>query len=760
VSRTYVSVSPLLVPVEKRFDYAVPGHLRGEVTLGSLVVVPFGNRKIFALVVKISGTTDVPPEKIRNIEGLVEDFRNAPSDLLSLCIWISKMYMCPLNTVLETAFPFHRKMGKYGIDRKAFRKLQEKTILEKSVTLKDAAFDEAVASDFRSLSKAPVQRRLLRILAREGGSMPARTLTKMASSSMQTVKALEKKGYISVEYLTRAMEPAGPAAAVAEKQHVLTPEQDKAFRGILRAIEPSRHEVFLLHGVTSSGKTEVYMHAVRECLALGRRVIILVPEIALATQIISRFLRRFIGRVAIWHSMLSMTERLYEWKRITSGQIDVVIGARSAVFAPVDNVGLIVVDEEHEAAYKQESAPRYHARETAIRRGKLLGIPVVLGSATPSLESMRQAREESIRYLFLPERMGGSVQPDMAIVDMKKQKTHRTTSTFSPIMVEAIRDNMEKGEQTMVFLNHRGYSQYIQCYRCGVTIECPHCSVTMKYHKGENRVKCHMCGYGEDIPEHCPDCGSRALRYHGVGTERIFNQLRRAFKDARIERMDRDTVSKKGEYQRIIEACEEGEVDILVGTQMIAKGLDFPGVTLVCVVTADSIINMPDFRSAERTYQLLTQVAGRAGRRTDPGRVIVQTFNPQHPAIKAACSHDPQGFYDHELESRREAGYPPFTVMVNFIVTTEEEPEGYRIATALSENLQEEIENTGVRDYFGVLGPASAAFFRLHGKYRYMLNVRSTSIKELLAVCRAAFGRMPEAERKFIAPDVHPQNML
>ncbi len=755
----YVSVTPLLVPVNKAFDYAVPEKLRGGVTLGSMVVVPFGKRKIFGIVVRVADSTKIAASAIKPVEDIVDDFKRVPQDLMRLCLWISRMYLCPLNTVLETVFPFHRRMSRYGIDKRAFHRLREKTVLEKNVALSERALAEALEDDFAKYRKAPVQRRLLSTLAREGGHLTARRANRLAGSSMQTVKALEKKGLLHVDYLPRAMSPAGEAG-IAEKHHILIPEQQAAFDRIARAMEDRRHEIYLLHGITGSGKTEVYMHAVRRCIELGRRVIILVPEIALATQIISRFLRRFLGRVAVWHSKLSMTERLYEWMRISTGEIDIVIGARSAIFAPMENIGMIVVDEEHEPAYKQESAPRYHARETAVRRGKLLGCPVVLGSATPSLESMYHAREKKYKYMFLTSRIGASELPEITIIDMRKQKTKRTTSTFSPPMVEAIRANIEKGEQTMVFLNHRGYSQYLQCFTCGNTITCNDCSVSMKYHKAANILLCHMCGYRAEVPERCPECNSRALRRYGIGTERIYNQLRRAFKEARIERMDRDTTSRKGEYQRIIEACESGEVDILVGTQMIAKGLDFAGVTLVCVISADGMINMPDFRSSERTYQLLTQVAGRAGRRSEPGRVLVQTLMPSHIAVRSACNHDPDTFYESELAMRKEALYPPFTFIINFLSMSEDEQKAFAAASLLSDKLQAAIKKNNSDKYFGILGPAPAYFFKLSGRYRYMLFLRGTSIREMHSVTNAAIADMPAETQKLITVDVHPQNML
>ncbi|HOX28408.1 MAG TPA: primosomal protein N', partial [bacterium] len=682
-----------------------------------------------------------------------------PRDLIGLCLWISRTYLCPLNTVLDSAFPFHRKMSSKGIDRSAFHDLQKRTILEKNVFIRPEAVKSAVENNFEQFRRSPAQRRALRILLDEGGSLSAKTLAELASTTLQTLKELEKSGMVSIEYMPRNMSPFGDNGQ-AEDHFTLNASQEAAHRRICAALNPSKHEIFLLHGVTGSGKTEIYMHAVRCCMDMGKKVIILVPEIALATQIIARFLRRFTGRIAVWHSSLSMTERLYEWNRITSGNADIVIGARSAVFAPLENIGLIIVDEEHEAAYKQESNPRYHARDAAVHRAKLIGCPVVLGSATPSLESIHASRTGAMNYLFLPTRIGAGNMPDIKIIDMRFTQTTRTTSLFCPELVEAIAANLAAGEQSMIFLNHRGYAQYVQCHKCGASLICPLCSVAMKYHKDEKKMKCHVCGFECDVPPQCPSCSSRALRYFGYGTERVANQLRRYFKDAVIERMDRDTTTRKGDYHRIISSFEEHEIDILVGTQMIAKGLDFPGVTLVGVVSADSIMNMPEFRSAERTYQLLTQVAGRAGRRDIPGHVIIQTYNPEHPSILAAADHNSDEFYDYELSLRKESLYPPFTVFVNFIISSEQEDEAAKLAGELAAKLQSIIEQRSDATYFGILGPAEAPYFKLHGKYRYFLLVRSSSLKELLPVCHEAHESFRPDERRGIAVDVQPINML
>jgi primosomal protein N' (replication factor Y) len=632
-------------------------------------------------------------------------------------------------------------------------------VLEKYVVLLEDALKHAEENHFAEFKNAPAQRRMLRALLDEGGGLSAHSLIEITGATMQTIKELEKKGMVAVDYVPRDMEPAGKSEKT-EGHFELNTIQENAFKEICAAIDPPQHKVFLLEGVTGSGKTEIYMHAVRCCMERGKKVILLVPEIALGTQIISRFLRRFAGRISVWHSSLSMTERLYEWNRITSGEAYIVIGARSAIFAPLDNVGLIIVDEEHEAAYKQESQPRYHAREAAVHRAKLIGCPVVLGSATPSLESIHLSREKRIAYLFLPHRIGDSRLPDITVVDMRKIKTSRTTSLFSPLLIDAITDNLEKKEQTMVFLNHRGFAQFVQCFRCGESLICPQCTVSMKFHRDERLMKCHLCGYVQAVPEKCPSCNSSQLRYYGFGTERVFNQLVRGLKGARVERMDRDTTSRKGEYHRIITAFEEKEIDILVGTQMIAKGLDFPGVTLVGVVSADSIVNMPDFRSAERTFQLLMQVSGRAGRRDIPGAVIIQTLNPGHPAIRAAADQNSREFYDYELEVRRDALYPPFTHLINFVVSSDNQLQALELANDLAARLEEAFAPVAEQHYFGLLGPAEAPFFKLHNKYRYFVLIRGEALKELLSIAQSVFDSLDPETKRLITLDVHPQSMM
>lgn len=753
----FVSVSPLAVPVDGYFDYSIPPDFHGRLHPGDMVVVPFGKRQIFAVVMSLNDKPRV--KQVKDIVCRVDDFQRFPPDLMQMCLWVSKVFLCSMRSVMDTVFPFQKSMRKSGFEVGAYTKLKRRLVEMKVVNIRNETVGSGLLDGFESYKRKPSQRRALQTLLEAGGSLPMKELLEKASITLAPVKSLETDGAVIIDYMPSAMTPAGRADSF-EKLHILTPEQEQVYSSLHNALNPPRHELFLLHGITGSGKTEIYMHAIAECIKQGKQALVLVPEIALGTQIIQRFLRRSIGRLAVWHSMLSLTERLFEWERIATGNVDIVIGARSAVFAPLENLGLVIVDEEQEAAYKQESHPRYHAREAVIIRARAAGCPVVLGSATPSVEIVHAVRRGKATLLHLPERIGLSVLPEMMLVDMRKVFKKRNVSAFSPQLLAALKSNLEKKEQSLVFLNHRGYSQFLQCFRCGESRVCPDCSMSMKYHKEGEKLSCHICGHHEPVPAKCPACGSSAMRLHGYGTEKVFAQLKKYFPDANIERMDRDTTSRRGEYKRIITDVEKGVIDILVGTQMIAKGLDFPGVTLVGVVSADSIINMPDFRSSERTYQLLTQVAGRAGRRESPGKVIVQTFSPGHPAIRAACAHEFDSFYDYEIEMRKAGRYPPFTRIANCVISSEDQEEAKMVAKKLSDNIRHEIEQIKTDNYLGLIGPGEAPFYKMFGKYRWISGARAESIKDLIRIVGRAYDKLDRKERRLVALDVFPASMM
>jgi primosomal protein N' (replication factor Y) len=515
---------------------------------------------------------------------------------------------------------------------------------------------------------------------------------------------------------------AGPVRA----RHNLNGAQQEAFATVRAAIEAHEFHTFLLHGITGSGKTEVYLSAIEATLEAGRSALLLVPEIALTPAVAGQFFARFGDRVAILHSAFTDTERTEQWRRIRSGAAGVVVGTRSGVFAPVRNLGLIVVDEEHDQSYKQEETPRYNGRDVAIVRAQAAGACVVLGSATPSLESRYNAQRGKYTLLELPERIEQRPLPKVELIDMRDEFLEtRKQSTFSRKLIEAIGQRLDNREQTMLLLNRRGFSSFVACRACGERIQCRNCAVTLTYHRRDRRLLCHYCGYAERVPSICPKCQSEHIYFLGVGSEKVEDELHSQFPRARITRLDRDTVTGKRQYEVILQGFREGSYDILVGTQMIAKGHDIPNVTLVGVVSADVGLGLPDFRAAERTFQLLTQVAGRAGRGDLPGIVLAQTINPDHYAIRMAAAHDYQAFYEKELNFRRMMHYPPFTAMANLLVRSEKQEEALRLSAELGRLLTPEPEN------IKVLGPAEAPVPRLKNEFRYQLLIKSASRKLL-----------------------------
>jgi primosomal protein N' (replication factor Y) len=509
-------------------------------------------------------------------------------------------------------------------------------------------------------------------------------------------------------------------------RHALNSAQQAAFEPIREAVQAHRFQTFLLHGVTGSGKTEVYLTAIEAVLAEGRGALLLVPEIALTPAMAGQFFSRFGDRVAILHSAFTDVERSEQWRRIQSGGASVVVGTRSGVFAPVRNLGLIVVDEEHDGSYKQEETPRYNGRDVAIVRAQAAHACVVLGSATPNLESRYNAERDKYTLLELPGRIEERPMPSVELVDMRQEFLEtRQQATFSRKLLEAIGVRLENGEQTIILLNRRGFSSFVACRACGERVQCMNCSLTLTYHKRDRRLLCHYCGYAEKVPSQCPKCSSEHIYFLGLGSEKVEEELHRAFPAARIARLDRDTVTGKRQYETILQDFREGNYDILVGTQMIAKGHDIPNVTLVGVVSADVGLGMPDFRAAERTFQLLTQVAGRAGRGSVPGIVLIQTINPDHYAVRMAAAQDYHAFYEKELNFRRMMHYPPFSAMANLLVRSEKKEMAMRMSTELGHLL------TPPPEKLRVMGPAEAPVPRLKNEYRYQFLIKALSRKAL-----------------------------
>lgn len=549
-----------------------------------------------------------------------------------------------------------------------------------------------------------------------------------------------------------------PAASVEKTEaispHTLTNEQAMALKIITESIEKKEAKVFLLHGITASGKTEVYLRAIELVLRKGRQAIVLVPEISLTPQTVERFVSRFGARVAVLHSKLTPARRFVEWKRIRDGGADIVVGARSAIFSPVKNLGLIIVDEEHETTYKQDDVPRYHARDVAEERSKLNGALLILGSATPSLESYYKAKHGVYKLISLTKRVEERLLPKVKIVDMRMElETRRKVAIFSRVLLDAIDKALKNGKQAIIFLNRRGFSTFVNCKKCGLVMKCKRCDTSLVYHFEDKKLICHYCNYRVAPPDICPKCRSGYISYFGLGTEKVESEISRSFAGASITRMDSDTTEKRGSHDRILGGFKSGEMNILVGTQMIAKGLDFPEVTLVGVVSADVTLNIPDFRSGERTFNLLTQVAGRAGRGDSGGEVIVQTYTPGHYAILCAAKHDYEKFYQEEIISRKELLFPPFINLVKITVRARNDDLTSRVAGELAAAIREKSPE------MKLTGPAPAPISRLRGYFRYNILLKG---KDRLAMCvllRSVLDNFRKPHGVLIAVDVDPMSM-
>ena len=633
--------------LDRLFTYEVPEALQGKLAVGQLLSVPFGHRTARGFAMEVcAGPAEGAGFALKPVAEIVDEVPFFSAHLLTLVRQIAAYTAAPIESVLRAAVPA--------------------AVIRPNAHAKEQLYVEAVPGAAADALTARQQWLLAQIVRLGGGWM--RQLAVELKTTPASLRALAAKGLVTVEPRARRRAPLAGRVFRPTKPLPLNPSQAAALAQI-RALRPPAPEspgrpaghTLLLHGITGSGKTEVYLQAIAAELAEGRGAIVMVPEIALTPQTVQRFASRFGGRVAVLHSALSDGERYDEWHRIRNGEAQVVVGPRSAVFAPVRNLGLIVVDEEHETSYKQEDNPRYNARDVAVMRGKIEGAKVVLGSATPSLESWANAQKGKYALATMGVRAGAGTLPYVTLVDMEEEcQRAGHAAIFSQRLLEAIRTRLDRAEQTILFLNRRGYSRQVTCGACGHVLTCPDCDLAYTYHQADDCCRCHICGGWIPPPRACPACKARALSYKGIGTQRAEEALRKCFPAARVLRMDADSTSRKNSHDDILGAFARHEADILVGTQMIAKGLDFPNVTLVGILNADSALNMPDFRAAERAYQLFSQVAGRAGRAELPGEVFIQTYDTQSPTIRAAARGDFEGFARAELAARRELGYPPF----------------------------------------------------------------------------------------------------
>jgi primosomal protein N' (replication factor Y) (superfamily II helicase) len=736
----------LEIALRREFDYLIPPDLEGRVEVGSRVKVPFGPRQVLGVVTALA--EDSPHTNLRAILKVIGAQSLVTAKVLALARWIADYYCCPVEIALKSVLPDSVRKEKEGWRERLF---------VRALTL---------PGEVPKLTKR--QQDVWNVIE-EWRHLPLTELLSLTGTTADTVRKLEDKGLVKIGAEVSERDPYADEQVVPTQSLVLNPEQAAALEAITRAMSQSgdaaKGRVFLLHGVTGSGKTEVYLQAIAHALEQGKGAIVLVPEISLTPQTVERFKARFSSGklqtlVAVLHSHLSAGERHDEWHKIRQGRARVVIGARSAIFAPIEPLGLIIVDEEHEHSYKQEEAPRYHARDVAVVRASMENAAVVLGSATPSMESFYNVCRGKYSLLELRARIDDRRMPIVRVVDLRKEnRKYKGPQIFSQQLKEAITQRLERREQTILFLNRRGYSTALQCSQCGYVAGCPNCSVSLTYHRRAQKLMCHICGHESGVPAKCPEpkCGNPAIRYAGLGTEQIEDVLAKLFPHARVQRMDSDTLKRKDDYRRILGDFRLGKLDILVGTQMIAKGLHFPNVTLVGIVYADQSLHVPDFRAGERTFQLLTQVAGRAGRGDVEGEVIVQAFTPFHPAIQYARRHDFNGFYEQEIEFREQLKYPPASRVALLTLKGHNEDKVRFSAEHLRKQLENELK--AWKDLV-IAGPAPAPLARAESYYRYQIMLRARQMAKLSQVLATVTAEDALPDDVSLVVDIDPVDLM
>ncbi len=837
---TLPRVAKVIVDVPARetdrpFDYLLTEATAEWVRPGSRVEVRFAGRTLQGIVVGLSAESDVEEGKLKPLESVLDAEPPLTGELLQLSEWVSDKYACSRIAAIQAMLPSALK-AQYGamltaperegaaiagsqeeeallayirsrqpvsLDQvlKAYpgcsqllkRCLSEGSLLLRR-TVKDrlsrktalAVYPQAdgvalLAEADKLPARSVKQKELLRALAESKGPIPLAELSaRLGGSVSGAAKALEGRGLVSVREEEVLRDPYAGRSFTPSEPLPLTAQQQAAYSRIVSAVRSRSPDTFLLQGVTGSGKTEVYLQSIQACLEEGRDAIVLVPEISLTPQMVERFKSRFGELVAVLHSRLSDGERYDEWRKIADGKARVAVGARSAVFAPFSNLGLIIIDEEHESSYKQEESPKYHARDTAIERGRLSGAPVVLGSATPSLETYVSAVEGRYQRLQLTERALGGAMPAVTIVDMREQLKGGNRSMFSAPLFEGLQKRLERGEQSVLLLNRRGYSTFVMCRSCGYTAGCPHCDISLTYHQHTRLLRCHYCGYSQAQPETCPECGSPHIRYFGTGTQKVEEELARLFPGIRVIRMDVDTTTEKGSHEKWLTMFREHKADVLLGTQMVAKGLDFPLVTLVGVIAADTVLHLPDFRAAEKTFQLLTQVAGRAGRHQLPGEVVIQTYSPEHYSVQTASQHDYEAFVQQERRQRQQLGYPPYCRLICITLSDPNLQAVVRAGEALADSLRrswrirsgESRHDWAQANPFDreqeaaeVLGPVAAPIPRIKDRYRFHCVVKASTadFDGIIASVKREADRLAAAAKRselLLSIDVDPQVMM
>lgn len=747
-------------PIDRPFDYAVPKELEVLVEPGMRVKVPFGNRKVLGFVTDIKETSEFDPSRLKPIHELMDVVPVLNDELLAMAKWMKKQTVCFEIDALQVMIPsaLRAKYEKRFVLNAPLEEIPEplrvyfgnrpfvraqdavevyallKKELERGTVVADTDISQQTAvkkvrmihiadslEQLEAIDIRPNAKQQIKLLeffkAHIGQAIESSDLQRAAETTLPTIYSLADKGAAVIRNEESYRDPKMLAEIERKGFLQLTEAQQTAFDAIRGALHTPK--TFLLHGITGSGKTEIYLQAIDEVLKEGKEAIMLVPEISLTPQMTLRFKERFGDLVAVLHSGLSAGEKYDEWRKIQRAEVKVVVGARSAIFAPFENLGLIILDEEHESSYKQDDSPRYHARDVAIWRAGQHNCPVILGSATPSLESYARAQKGVYELLVLEKRAKNQPLPTVHIVDMREELRNGNRSMFSIPLAEAIRERLERKEQVVLFLNKRGYSSFVLCRDCGTVMQCPNCDISLTYHRSSELMKCHYCGYDEPVPHTCPECQSEHIRFFGTGTQKVEEELAKLVPGARVLRMDVDTTRNKGAHEKILSAFGEGKADILLGTQMIAKGLDFPNITLVGVLSADTTLHLPDFRAAEKTYQLLTQVSGRAGRDKLPGEVYVQSYTPEHYAITLAKDQLYEPFYDQEMAMRRASGYPPYYYVVNIQFTHEDLLTVAGYAEQTVRFLQGQLSGSTI-----IIGPSASLIARVNNRYRYQCLIK------------------------------------
>ena len=806
------------LPIDRLFHYAVPSQLEKEVVLGKRVLIPFGSRQVTGYIVGF--IEESPMDRIREIIDVIDRKPVLSPRMLRLTKWVSDYYLSPWGQVIKAALPIGMKMeskrvirlkdidlnevipeiekkscdqaevlrileGKKELNLEAIMRkmkkkgvysavnaLEKKGLVESRLVLKERLVKPKTiqivkAKDIseemlkKLKDKAPKQAQALRILKESKEEMTPLQLAEKVGTSTSTIKSLKEKGLLN--YVLREVRRRAKEIKELEKEIgnlKLAEEQRKALGVIGKSIDEKKGEVILLQGPRGSGRERIYLEAITYSLSRGRGAILLYPEIIFASRAFARLTSYLGHRVAILHSELSPGVRYDEWRRIKKGMADVIIGTRLAIFAPLKNLGLIIIDGEEETSYKQEEVPKYHAREAALKRAKESGTTVILSSGSPTLESYYEVKNENYRLVRLSQRIDKRKLPEIKLVDMRIELTQKKNrSIFSLELQERMRKRLEGKGQVILFLNKRGFASFILCRECGLVLRCPNCNLSLTYHFPDSILCCHHCNYSISIPDICPSCRGHYMKTFGIGTQRVEEGVRKLFPKARVIRMDADTTRKKGSYERMVKAFEEGEADILVGTQMVLKEIEFKSKVLLGVVSADTALNLPDFRATERTFTLLSQVIGRAGRGSLPDEVIIQTYTPEHYGIQEACFGDYESFYNRETEYRKELSYPPFTHLINILVRSNVEKQSQKVATQLASALMKAKKEEKVQ----ILGPSPAPLARVKGQYRWQVALKGKNIENLRRVLRPILKREKTLTRRsnvFISVDVDPVALL